>query len=156
MTRADLPRVCELLRQLADFEKLTDMLTGTPAMLERALFDDPQRLEGIVAERDGRIVGYALFHYTFSSFRATPRLWLEDLFVDPIARGTGAGDALVTEFCRIALERGCHRVDWDVLDWNPARQFYERLGASASSEGWTRYGMDAAAMRQLVERTRPS
>ena len=84
-----------------------------------------------MAERPtAALVGYALYHFTFSSFRTNPRMWLEDLYVEPAARGTGAGEALLAAFVRDALARGCHRVDWDVLEWNPARAFYERMGAT--------------------------
>ena len=149
--REDLPRVWDMVRALAEFEHLLDMLTGDLPRLERALFDAPPFLFGLVAEREGRLGGYALYHHTFSSFRTTPRMWLEDLFVDPSARGSGAGEALLAAFVRDALARGCHRVDWDVLEWNPARAFYERLGATASADGFLKYGMDASAMRVLAD-----
>jgi GNAT superfamily N-acetyltransferase len=150
--REDLPRVWEMVRGLAEFEKLLDMLTGDAGRMERALFETPPALFGLVAERAGALVGYALYHYTFSSFRTNPRMWLEDLYVDPSARGTGAGEALLAAFVRDALARGCHRVDWDVLDWNPARQFYERMGATPSADGFIKYGLDADAMRALLAR----
>lgn len=150
--RGDLARVWEMVRGLAEFEHLLDLLTGDVGRLERALFDEPPRLHGLVAERNGTLVGYALYHYTFSSFRTNVRMWLEDLYVDPSARGTGAGEALLAAFVRDALARGCHRVDWDVLEWNPARAFYERLGATPSGAGFLKYGMDAEAMRGLLAR----
>jgi GNAT superfamily N-acetyltransferase len=148
----DLPRVWDLIRELAEFEKLTDLLTGSAERLGAALFGAPPMLFALVAERDGRLVGYALFHLTYSSFRTNPRMWLEDLYVEPAARGSGAGEALVCGFVRESLARGCHRVDWEVLEWNPARAFYERLGAASSADGFLKYGMDAAAMRALLER----
>ncbi len=148
--RCDVPRVWELIGELAAFEQLTDLLTGSPGRLEEALFAQPPDLFGLVAEREGRLVGYALFHFTYSSFRTNRRMWLEDLYVEPSARGSGAGEALLRGFARAALAHGCHRVDWDVLDWNPARGFYERLGASPSADGFLKYGMDADAMRALL------
>ncbi len=148
---ADVPRVWALVGELAAFEKLEDILTGSAEKLASALFTEPPALYGLVAEREGRVVGYALFHFTFSSFRTSRRLWLEDLYVEPGARGSGAGAALLRAFVREALARGCHRVDWDVLDWNPARAFYERMGAVPSGGGFLKYGMDADAMRRLVE-----
>jgi GNAT superfamily N-acetyltransferase len=149
--REDLARVWEMVHGLAEFEKLEDILTGSAEALARALFESPPFLYGIVAEHEGRLVGYALYHYTFSSFRTNPRMWLEDLYVEPEARGTGAGASLLRAFARDALARGCHRIDWHVLDWNPAREFYERMGAKPSTDGWTQFGMDAEAMRALLE-----
>lgn len=150
IARADLPRVWELIHELAEFEKMTDLLTGSMDKLERALFGAPTQLFGLVAESGGRIVGYALYHYTFSSFRTNPRLWLEDLYVERAARGTGAGRELMRAFARDALARGCHRVDWGVLEWNPARQFYEAIGARPSADGMLQYGLDEAGMKALA------
>ncbi len=149
----DVARVWEMVNALAAFEQMTDVVTGDAGRLDRALFETPPRLFGRVAERDdGTLVGYALYHFTFSSFRTNPRMWLEDLYVDPAARGSGAGAALLAAFCADALARGCHRVDWHVLDWNPARGFYEAMGAVNSNEGWTQMGLDADGMRQLANR----
>jgi len=149
----DLTRVWEMVHGLAVFERMTDILTGTRERLHALLFDEPRAFIGRVAERtDGRLVGYALYHFTYSSFRTNARMWLEDLFVEEAARGTGAGEALVRAFVADALAHGCHRVDWHVLEWNPARSFYERLGARRSDDGMLQYGLDAAAMRRLVER----
>lgn len=152
VARQDVPRVWALVGELAEFEKLEDLRTGSAEKLELALFSDPPALFGRVAEVDGRIVGYALFHFTFSSFRTNARMWLEDLYVEPVARGTGAGEALLAEFVRESLARGCHRVEWDVLDWNPARGFYEAMGAAPAADGFLKYGMDADAMRALIAR----
>ena len=150
--REDLPRVWEMIRGLAEFESLLDILTGDVGRLERALFETPPALYGLVAEQGGALVGYALYHFTFSSFRTNPRMWLEDLYVAPAARGSGAGEALLAAFVAAALARGCHRVDWDVLEWNPARAFYDRMGATPSADGFLKYGMDADAMRTLIGR----
>ncbi|HEY6194227.1 MAG TPA: GNAT family N-acetyltransferase [Candidatus Eisenbacteria bacterium] len=150
---ADLERVWEMIRGLAEYEKLTDILTGSREGLEALLFDRPAALLGQVAERaDGRLVGYALYHFTYSSFRTNARMWLEDLYVEESARGTGAGEKLLAAFVREALAHGCHRVDWHVLEWNPARAFYERMGAARSDDGMLQYGLDAAGMRRLLER----
>ena len=153
VTPADVARVWDMVGELAEFEKLTDMRTGSAERLAAALFSDPPALFGLVAERGDRLVGYALYHFTFSSFRTNVRMWLEDLYVEPASRGTGAGEGLLAAFVRDALARGCHRVDWDVLEWNPARRFYERAGATPSADGFLKYGMDAAAMRALLERS---
>ena len=148
---SDLTRVWAMIRGLAEFERMTDILTGTRDKLHAMLFGASPVLFSHVAERaDGRLVGYTLYHFTYSSFRTNPRMWLEDLFVEESARGTGAGDALLKAFAADALEHGCHRVDWHVLEWNPARRFYESHGASRSDDGMLQYGLDAATMRKLV------
>ena len=149
----DLPHVWEMIGGLAEYEQMTDILTGSRERLHALLFGEPRAFFGQVAEMpDGRLVGYALYHFTWSSFRTNQRMWLEDLFVQESARGSGAGDALMRAFAADALARGCHRVDWHVLDWNPARGFYERLGAQRSDDGMLQYGLDAAGMKRLLER----
>jgi GNAT superfamily N-acetyltransferase len=138
---------------LAEYERMTDILTGSRERLRALLFDPPRAFFGQVAELpDGRLVGYALYHFTWSSFRTNPRMWLEDLFVQESARGTGAGLAMMRAFATDALAHGCHRVDWHVLEWNPARGFYERLGARRTDEGMLQYGLDAEGMKRLLER----
>ena len=148
---ADVPRVWELLRELAEYERLLDVLTGTPAMLEQALFGPGPRIEGLVAERETRIVGYALYHPVFGSFRTRWRGWLEDLYVEPAERGSGAGALLLAELARIAAARGWYALDWEVLDWNaPALGFYEHLGAERIGTGWHRYRLTGDALRALA------
>lgn len=150
---ADVAYVWEMVRGLAEYEHMTEILTGSSERLSTLLFQAPPALYGQVAERsDGKLVGYALYHFTYSSFRTNQRMWLEDLFVEELARGSGAGEKLFGAFAADALARGCHRVDWHVLEWNPARAFYERLGARRSDAGMMQYGMEAAAMQRLVER----
>jgi GNAT superfamily N-acetyltransferase len=132
---------------------MTDILTGTRERLHTMLFGDSPVIFGQVAEaQDGRLVGYALYHFTWSSFRTNQRMWLEDLFVEESARGSGAGGALMRAFVADSLARGCHRVDWHVLEWNPARAFYESTGAERTEDGMLQYGLDAAAMKRFVER----
>jgi GNAT superfamily N-acetyltransferase len=141
----------ELVLELAAYERLGHLVTGTSEQLGEALFGARPRLEGLIAEHDGETVGYALFYETFSSFRTRPKLWLEDLYVRPAARGHRLGLLLFAAFARIALERGCYRVDWHVLDWNePAIGFYRSLGAEHAAADWLQYGMDEAALRTLA------
>jgi GNAT superfamily N-acetyltransferase len=150
----DLPKVWEMIGGLAEYEQMTDILTGSRERLQALLFEEPRAFFGQVAElADGELVGYALYHFTYSSFRTNRRMWLEDLFVQERARGSGAGEALMRAFAADALARGCHRVDWHVLEWNPARGFYERLGARRSDDGMLQYGLDADAMKSLLERS---
>jgi GNAT superfamily N-acetyltransferase len=148
----DMPRLWKLVLQLADYEKLNDMLTGSPEALADLLFGDRRGLEGLIAEENGEAIGYALFYDTFSSFRTCRMLWLEDLFVAPDRRGTGAGRALLAEVARMGLARGCRRIDWHVLDWNePAIGFYRRLGSEHVVSDWLQYRLDEAGMRSLVD-----
>jgi GNAT superfamily N-acetyltransferase len=152
---ADVPQVWELLRGLAEYEKLTDVLTGTPELLRDALFGAGDRLRGLVAERDGRLVGYALFYPVFGSFRSRWRLWLEDLFVDPGERGSGTGAALMAELARLAREGGYYSVDWEVIDWNrPALEFYDHLGGHPIATDWLRYRMEGEALARMAARAR--
>jgi GNAT superfamily N-acetyltransferase len=153
---SDLERIWDMLRALALYEKLESYLTGTAELLGRDLFGSAPKLECLVAERAGELIGYALFFPTYSSFRTRRALWLEDLFVKPEARGSGAGRLLLARLAAIALERGCLRVAWDVLDWNqPSIEFYERMGASRNPVSWFNYTLDEAGMKALVGRTSP-
>jgi ribosomal protein S18 acetylase RimI-like enzyme len=148
---ADVPRVWEMLRGLAEYEKLTDILTGNAEMLREALFGNGPRIEALVAERDGGLVGYALFYPVFGSFRARWRLWLEDLWVEPAARGRGVGERLLAEVSRLARERGFRSVDWEVIEWNdPALDFYRHLGGYDLGQGWLRYRLDGEALQKLA------
>ena len=150
---ADVPRVWELLRGLAEYEKLTEILTGDAGLLRQALFGPGDRLHGLVAECAGRLIGYALFYPVFGSFRTRWRLWLEDLYVEPEARGSGAGVALMAELASIARAGGYVAIDWEVIDWNrPALDFYEHLGAHPTASGWLRYRLDAGAVEKMAKR----
>jgi GNAT superfamily N-acetyltransferase len=154
LTRDDVPRVWELLRGLAEYERMTDILTGSEALLADTLFGAGPHAEGLVAEHGGRIVGYALFYPVLSSFRTRWRLWLEDLYVEPDARGTGAGRALMAALARIADARAWTSMDWEVLDWNaPALGFYERLGATRFATDWYRYRLGGDALAALARET---
>ena len=142
-----------MLGGLAEYEKMTDILTGTPEMLREALFGPGPGLEGLVAERDGSLVGYALFYPVFGSFRARWRLWLEDLYVEPSERGTGTGAALMAELARITLERGWYSMDWEVIDWNePALRFYRSLGSGEIAKDWLRYRLSGHALQAVAGR----
>jgi GNAT superfamily N-acetyltransferase len=150
-TANDAPILWELLRELADYERLTDMVTGDSARLAAHLSGEAwPRIEGLVAEVDGHAVGYALYFGEFSSFATTPTLWLEDLYVRESHRGSGLGHALMSALAREALARGCLRMEWAVLDWNePALAFYRRLGAGAQT-GWSIHGLEGAPLGALA------
>jgi GNAT superfamily N-acetyltransferase len=120
-----------LIRELAEFERLLHLVQATPEQLCRHLFGPRPAAEAVVAERDGRLVGFALFFTNFSTFLAQPGLYLEDLYVQPACRGEGLGRALLEHLGALANERGCGRFEWSVLDWNDnAIRFYEKMGAT--------------------------
>ena len=134
-TPKDIPVILDLIRQLAVYEKLEHMVTGTDAMMQTALFGARPSCECVIAEERGRPVGFALYFTTFSTFLCKAGLYLEDLFVVPAARGKGYGKALLKHLANLAEERDCGRFEWRVLDWNePSIQFYRSLGASIMPE----------------------
>jgi len=132
----DVPALLALVRGLAEYEHLTHLVECTPERLAQALFGSPPAVEAILAIESqganaGRAAGFALFFHNYSTFLGRRGLWLEDIFVLPEMRGRGVGRALLVELARIAVERGCGRYEWSVLDWNTsAQQFYEGLGAT--------------------------
>lgn len=128
----DLDAIVGLIGELAEFEKLTHLLQVTPEKLRPHLFGPRPVAEALVAERaGGRIVAFALFFTNFSTFLGQPGLYLEDLYVQPDQRGAGIGEALLRRLGRMAIERGCGRFEWSVMDWNAnAIRFYERMGAT--------------------------
>ena len=151
----DTPEILRLIRELAEYEKLADMAVGTTAELERSLFGPRRACEALVAERGGRAVGFALYFTTFSTFLCKPGLYLEDLFVEPAERGLGIGKALLASLARLALERGCGRLEWRVLDWNePSIRFYESLGAKLMPE-WELVRMTADDFARLAASWKP-
>lgn len=132
---ADVAEVMRLVRALADYERLSHQVVGDHDGLRDALFGARPVAEALLAEVDARAVGFALHFPTFSTFLCKPGLYLEDLFVEPAHRGRGIGKALLARLAAIAVERGCGRFEWRVLDWNePSIRFYESLGASLMRE----------------------
>ncbi|SHM43083.1 GNAT family N-acetyltransferase [Rhizobacter sp. OV335] len=127
----DVVPIVGLIRELAEFEKLTHLLQVTPEKLRPNLFGEKAVAEAMVAEVDGEVIAFALFFTNFSTFLAQPGLYLEDLYVQPAHRGAGVGEALLTRLARLAVDRGYGRFEWSVLDWNEnAIRFYERMGAT--------------------------
>ncbi|MFN9212249.1 MAG: GNAT family N-acetyltransferase [Betaproteobacteria bacterium] len=126
----------DLIRALAEYERLTHMVTGTEAQLRHELFGERPVIEAVIGWEAGRPVGFALYFHNYSTFLARRGLYLEDLFVVPQARGRGYGKALIAHCARIAVARGCGRFEWSVLDWNqPAIDFYRSLGAELLPDG---------------------
>ncbi len=128
---ADVPTIVDLIRELAEFEKLSHLLEVTPEKLGVHLFGPRPVVEGLVAEVDGAVVAYALYFTNYSTFLAKPGLYLEDLYVSPAQRRLGLGRALLVRLAAEANARGYGRFEWSVLDWNEnAIRFYESLGAT--------------------------
>jgi GNAT superfamily N-acetyltransferase len=150
-TAADVPTLWRMALGLADYERMLGDFTGSAEALADALFGPRPLLHALLAELGDAPVGYALVYETFSSFRCVRGLWLEDLFVEPHARGTGAGHALLRAVAREALARGCGRVQWHVLDWNQlAIDFYQAHGAREPPVDWLTYGLDAEGLAALA------
>lgn len=151
-TRADVPLILTLVRELAEYEREPDAVTATEPMLEAALFGAKPYAEAVIAEVDGRPVGFALYFFNFSTWTGRPSLYLEDLFVRPESRGHGSGKALLRHLAGIALDRGCGRFEWSVLDWNtPAIDFYRAMGAQPMDE-WTVQRVTGDALVRLAGR----
>jgi GNAT superfamily N-acetyltransferase len=150
-TITDVPLVLTLIRELAAFEKLSHEVVATEEKLRATLFGKAAAAEVLVAELGGEGVGFALFFPSYSTFLAQPGIYLEDLFVRPAHRSHGIGLTLLRALARIALERGCGRLEWSVLDWNErALAFYRRLGAKPQSE-WTVQRLTEPGIRALAE-----
>jgi GNAT superfamily N-acetyltransferase len=148
----DVPAVHSLIRELAEYERLTALCTGTADELAASLAADRPAAEVLVAEVDGEIVGFALFFPTFSTFLARPGLWLEDLYVRPAHRARGIGTRLLRAVAALAVERGCGRFEWAVLDWNaPAIGFYERMGATVMPD-WRIARVTGGPLEQLGQK----
>lgn len=148
-TPADLPLIAQLIRDLADYEKLAHEVRFDEAVLGAKLFGPRPYAEVVIGEIAGEAQGFALFFHNFSTFEGKPGIYLEDLFVRPAARGSGLGKALLAHLAALAVARDCARLEWSVLDWNePAIGFYRKLGARLMDE-WTVMRVDGAALTQL-------
>jgi GNAT superfamily N-acetyltransferase len=150
--RDDLPLVLRFIRALAEYEKLSHEVSADEATLEAFLFGEPRRAEALIAERQGEAVGFAVWYYGFSTFLGRPSLYVEDVFVDPAARGAGIGKAIFAHLAARALQQGCGRMEWSVLDWNaPSIAFYRSIGAKPR-EGWTLQQLTGEALAALAAR----
>lgn len=146
----DVPLILQFIRDLAEYEKLGHEVVATESDLNKHLFGEVARAEVLIAEENGRAVGFALFFQNFSTFLGRPGIYLEDLFVRPQDRGKGYGKALLTCVASIAKERGCGRLEWCVLDWNqPAIEFYQSLGANLMN-GWLINRVTGESLNQLA------
>lgn len=148
---ADLPRILDLVRELAAYEKEPDAVTGTPESFTACLWpaEGSPTAWAHVAEEDGEVVGIAVWFLTFSTWEGTNGLWLEDLYVSPAHRGKGLGRRLLATLAAVCVERGYPRMEWTVLDWNtPALEVYRRVGAEPLQE-WTTQRLAGAALHRL-------
>jgi GNAT superfamily N-acetyltransferase len=152
-TAADTPTIAALIRALAEYERLSHAVFLDEDRLRDHLFGPRPFAEVLLAEEANEVVGFALFFPNFSTFLGQPGIYLEDLFVRPEHRGRGHGKALLAAVARLALERGCGRLDWAVLDWNePALRFYRSLGA-VPLDGWTLNRLSGDALQRVARST---
>ncbi len=134
-TKKDAPKVLEFINHLAEYEKLSHMVVATLEDIEKNIFSEKPVAEVVFAEFEGKEVGFALYFYNFSTFLGKPGIYLEDLFVLESMRGRGFGKALLVYLASLAVEKGCGRLEWAVLDWNiPSIEFYKSLGAEIQKE----------------------
>jgi GNAT superfamily N-acetyltransferase len=148
---ADLPTILQLIRELAEFERLLDQVTATQEQLHSGLFGPRPSAEVIMGRvaPGGEVAGFALYFHNFSTFLAKPGIYLEDLYVRQKFRGQGYGEALLRHLAGLALQRNCGRLEWSVLDWNHrAVDFYKSLGAGPMDE-WTTYRVTGKALERL-------
>ncbi len=153
--RSDVPMILELVRELAIYEREPDAVEATEALLAEALFGAAPVASCQVAERDGAVVGFALWYVTFSTWKGRPGLWLEDLYVQPAHRGHGLAKALLAQLAAVCVDRGYPRFEWWVLDWNvDAQGFYRSLGARPEDD-WTVWRVDGEALPALATEKAP-
>jgi GNAT superfamily N-acetyltransferase len=146
----DCERIHALIMELAVYEKLADEVVATSKVLAQTLFGPRPYAEVLLAEMHGKVVAYALFFYSFSTFIGRPGLYLEDIYVQPAWRHQGIGRALMTRIAQIAVDGQCARFEWSVLDWNePSIAFYRSIGAQPM-QGWTVQRLSGQALRQLA------
>jgi GNAT superfamily N-acetyltransferase len=147
---SDVLVILEMIRELAEYEKLAHQVTATEEGLRQSLFSNQPAAEVLLAHLGGKCAGFALFFPNYSTFLGQPGIYLEDLFVKPHVRGKGIGLALLRSLAALAVKRNCGRVDWQVLDWNqPSIEFYKKLGAKPLDE-WTTYRLTGDALRALA------
>ena len=149
-TAEDCRLILHFVRELAHYEKALHEVEAVEPDFQRALFGEDARCEALICEVDGEAAGFALYFFNFSTWLGRYGLFLEDLYVAPEQRGSGAGKALLRRLAQIAVERGCGRFEWNVLDWNqPAIDFYESFGAQPQSE-WVGYRLGGDALARFA------
>ncbi len=152
-TERDVPLILQLIKALAEYERLANDVTATEGALRETLFGPRPAAEVVIAYANGEAAGFAVWFYNYSTFLARPGLYLEDLFVHPRWRGHGIGKTLLIYLAKVAVSRGCGRMEWSVLDWNElAIGFYRGLGARPL-DGWHVFRLTGDALTQLASAT---
>ena len=147
---ADAAVILRFIRDLAIYEKSEHEVEATVETVTSSLFGEGSVTAGLICEKDGEAIGFAVWFLSYSTWQARNGLYLEDLYVTPNQRGSGAGKALLRRLANIALEKGCGRFEWSVLDWNePAIRVYEAIGAEPMT-GWTRYRLAGDALKEFA------
>ena len=146
----DVGLILTLIKELAEYERLADKVVATEKSLHATLFGPQSAAEVLIAESGDAALGFASFFVNYSTFLGRTGLYMEDVYVRPPARGQGIGRLLLVKVAQAAVARGCHRLEWAVLDWNmPAIGFYQRLGATPLDE-WTTYQLSSEALQRLA------
>ena len=149
-TTADIDTILHFIKSLAAFEREPDAVKTTPEDLLRDGFGQQPKFAVLIAEKDSSPVGFALFFPTYSTWEGTAGIHLEDIFVEESVRGQGVGEKLMTALAALAVEHGCARLELQVLDWNPARGFYQRLGMGHMKE-WLSYRVSGEELQKLAK-----
>ncbi len=149
-TVEDVPRIMRFIRDIAEFERLSDEVVANEEVIAESLFGARPAARVILADVDGEPAGYAVFFFNFSTFTGRPGLYLEDIFVPEEKRKMGVGVEMMRYLARLARAERCERMEWAVLDWNPARSFYEKLGAEPMND-WILYRISGERLRELEE-----
>ena len=147
---SDTATILRFVRELADYEKAIHEVEATEETVRASIFGDGSVTQALIAEHDGAAIGMAVYFFSYSTWQARNGLYLEDLYVTPEARGAGAGKALLRRLAQIALEKGCGRFEWSVLDWNePSIRVYEAIGAEPQKE-WVRYRLAGEKLAEFA------
>lgn len=151
VTKNDIPLVLEFIRELAEYERMADQVVASEKSIEQSLFGESPVAEAFMGRVNNEPVAFAIIFHNYSTFVSKPGLYLEDLFVKPEERGKGYGKTMLRFLAKLAVERGCGRFEWAVLDWNkPAVDFYKSLGAEAMDE-WTVYRLSGEALANMAQ-----
>ena len=149
-TNEDAPLILNFVRELAEYEKAPHEVKASSRDYETSLFAEDSFAHALICENNGIPIGYAVYFFNYSTWQGKPGLYLEDLYISPDYRGLGAGKAMLKHLARIALEKGCGRFEWSVLDWNkPAINFYESIGARAQAE-WVKYRLEGQSLNSFA------